>query len=178
MEPRDTEVPKKASPRPKFNRDKFRAAMLYIISKCSGFRTFGKTVLWKLLYFADFDSYELTGAPITGETYCKLEHGPAPRHFDETIAGLKSRGLVREERARIGRKEQMRFFALAEPDLSVFDGREKELLDRTIAKLSSMNATQISELSHRDMPWKATRLKGEIDYELVFYRDDLLSITE
>ena len=34
-----------------------------------------------------------------------------------------------------------------------------------------MNANQISEYSHGDMPWKATEDKEIIDYGFVFYRD-------
>lgn len=34
-----------------------------------------------------------------------------------------------------------------------------------------MNATQISDYSHGDMPWKVTEDYGPIDYAFVFYRD-------
>jgi len=174
----DSGVSAKSRKRPGFSKDKFKTAILYIASKCANIRTFGKTVLWKLLYFADFDSYELRNASITGETYRKIEHGPAPCHFDSAISEMKAKKLIKEEHVKAGNSERIKFIPLAEPDLSLFDGAEKEILDRTIAKLASMNATQISELSHRDMPWKATKMKEEIDYELVFYRDALLSVRE
>jgi hypothetical protein len=41
-----------------------------------------------------------------------------------------------------------------------------------------MNATQLSEFSHLDMPWKATQDDDVIDYRLVFYREPLTSVRE
>jgi len=53
---------------------------------------------------------------------------------------------------------------------------EIRVIDRTIQRYAGLNATQISELSHLDMPWKATQEKDIIDYNLVFYRDELTSV--
>lgn len=39
-----------------------------------------------------------------------------------------------------------------------------------------MNASQISEYSHGDMPWRATKDYEDINYELVFYRDPKYSV--
>ncbi len=50
----------------------------YIIYSVGNLPHIGKTVLWKLMYFSDFDYYELYEKHLTGEQYRKLEHGPAP----------------------------------------------------------------------------------------------------
>lgn len=39
--------------------EKFKETILYILSKCAENKTFGKTVLFKLLYFTDFNFYQL-----------------------------------------------------------------------------------------------------------------------
>jgi uncharacterized phage-associated protein len=44
------------------------------------------------------------------------------------------------------------------------------MIDVVLEKLSDMNATQISEYSHNDVPWLTTDDGDIIDYESVFYR--------
>jgi len=44
--------------------------------------------------------------------------------------------------------------------------------------LSDMNATQISEYSHNDVPWQTTDDGDVIDYESVFYRNAPYSVRE
>ena len=45
--------------------------------------------MYKLLYFSDFDFYELYETKMTGETYKKLQRGPAPDNFDLAIIELE-----------------------------------------------------------------------------------------
>jgi len=45
-------------------------------------------------------------------------------------------------------------------------------VDRVVNRFSDMTGKQVSDFSHTDMPYRATKKIGEsIDYELVFYRD-------
>jgi regulation of enolase protein 1 (concanavalin A-like superfamily) len=37
--------------------------------------------------------------------------------------------------------------------------------------MSDWSATAISQYSHNDMPWRATKEGEEINYELAFYRE-------
>ena len=39
--------------------DKFKNVLLYILERCAGKSNVGETVLYKLLYFSDFNYYEL-----------------------------------------------------------------------------------------------------------------------
>jgi hypothetical protein len=43
-------------------------------------------------------------------------------------------------------------------------------------RLGDKNASQISEYSHGDIPWKVTEDMGIIDYETVFYRTPEYSV--
>ena len=45
-------------------------------------------------------------------------------------------------------------------------------------RLGGMTARQVSEYSHQDMPYKATKDGEVIDYELVFYRNPIYSVNE
>lgn len=162
----------------RFNKSKFKNILHYIIQKCGNIDNIGKTVIWKILYFCDFDFYELYETSITGEKYVKLQRGPAPSHFDGVVDELKSEHSIKEINAKYCGFKQIKFLSLKDPNLSGLSGEELKLIDNTISKLSSMTATQVSSYSHQDMPWQATEFNNSIDYELVFYRDDTMSVRE
>ena len=73
-------------------------------------------------------------------------------------------------------KKQMKFSSTTEPCLNLLNGDEIKAIDKAINKLGEMNANQISSYSHEDMPWKATKEKNIINYELVFYRNPIFSV--
>jgi uncharacterized phage-associated protein len=160
------------------DKNKFINLILYICSECFSLTSFGKTVLFKLLYFSDFDSYELTEKSITGEDYIKLNHGPAPTHFDRVIKDMKEKNLVKEVKLKALEFDRIKFVCLDKPDLSLFSAKELDIVNNVIKRLSGMTARQISAYSHGDMPWKATAMNDKIDYELVFYRDDIHSVID
>lgn len=161
-----------------YNQKKFETVLHYIIQKCGSLDNVGKTVIWKMLYFSDFDYYERYEKHMTGEVYCKLPRGPAPSHFDIVIKTLEKEKKINPTNGMFGKYEQQKFVSLKEPDIKILDAEEIKVIDNTIQKLSAMNATQISAYSHLDTPWKATEDNGIIDYELVFYRENTTSVRE
>ncbi len=154
-----------------FNKEKFKNMLHYILHKCGSNPNVGKTVLYKLLYFSDFNYFELYEQPLTNEVYRRLPHGPAPTHFDIAIDEL-----INEEKITVNptpvysNKLQYRYSSLKEPEME-FSSDELNVIDDVIEKLSNMNATQISEYSHGDMPWRAAEDYGLMKYSFVFYRD-------
>lgn len=160
-----------------FDKEKFKQILHYIIHQCGHLENVGKTVLFKILYFSDFDYYETYEEKMTGELYRKLEHGPAPRHFDEAVRELEDEGKIYQS-IEEGDYARYKFLSLKEPDMDLLTGKEIRVIDRDMAKYCHMNATQISAFSHGDLPYKATGDNEIIDYELVFYRDPLFSVRE
>ncbi len=150
--------------------------MHYIIQECGSKPSFGKTVLWKLLYFVDFNFYELYEEKLTGEIYKNKNYGPAPEHFNEIVKELKSEKKIKEIKEKSGPYDKTRYIAIGEPNLDILSGKEMELINNTIKRYGSYNANQIKEISHQDMPVKATEPKEKIDYELVFYREPPFSV--
>jgi len=159
-----------------FDKEKFKQLLHYIIHKSGNLDNVGKTVLYKMMYFSDFDFYELYDKPITGEKYVKLSFGPAPTHFDSVVEELKEEGKVEEKDARYGNFPQKKIIPLCEPKLSLLNGDELKIVDKAIQKLSGMSASGVTAYSHEDLPWKATKDGEEISYELVFYRDNIYSL--
>src|SRR5882724_1758220 len=61
-----------------FKEEKLKNLLLYILSRCGGKPNVGETVIYKLLYFIDFDSFEMRSESVTGMQYKKLQFGPVP----------------------------------------------------------------------------------------------------
>jgi uncharacterized phage-associated protein len=153
---------------------KLKQVTHYLLHKCAGQKTFGKTVLFKLLYFIDFNFYKLHYKSITGENYRKLLYGPAPCNFDKVITALSEEGEVK-----VFANENTgayNYKVIKEPTLEGFDRQEVEIIEKVIRKIGNCTAAEISQLSHADTPWQVTEEKGIIDYDLVFYRDEAISL--
>lgn len=154
-----------------FDKEKFKNVLHYIISECGFKENVEKRVMFNLLYFADFNFFELYESALTNESYRKVPWGPEPIHFDLAIKELKNEEKIEitTKRLSLGRVIY-NYISLKEPS-SEFSNEELSVINDVILQLSDMNASQISEYSHGDMPWKATEDGKIIDYGFVFYRD-------
>jgi len=152
--------------------EKLKNLILYILEKCGGKPNVGETVLYKLLYFCDFDSYEMNGQPITGMNYVKLQFGPVPRAkeygpvVDVMIDSNELKIITQEYHGMI----QKRYIALKESDKSTLDEKEKNIINEIILKYSDMSARGIENFVHGDAPWRETDNQEIINYNLVFNR--------
>lgn len=156
----------------KFDPGKLKNLILYILDKCGGKPNFGETVLYKLLYFVDFDAYEILGKPITGTSYVKLQFGPAPKikEFQNVVNTMvNNKELMIFHRDYHG-KTQKRYIAFVEPDLRVFFGEEQAVMDKVLSRLSHMRAVEIEVYAHGDAPWRLSNNGDIIPYELVMER--------
>lgn len=161
---------------PKLQIDKFKNVLLYILERCAGKPNVGETVLYKLLYFSDFNYYELYEEHLTGAKYRKLPYGPVPQKLDTIIGQMMDSGQVQRIKTQYYDKMQTRYIPLAKADLTELKASEKEVIDKVIEQLSDWSAAAISNYSHKDMPWMASKEGEEINYELAFYRDAPFSV--
>lgn len=161
---------------PELKVSKFRNVLLYILERCAGKPNVGETVLYKLLYFSDFNYYELYEDHLTGAMYKKLQYGPVP----QSLSGITNEMIEKGELQRINTVyhgyHQTRYIPLVKADLQELKASEKEVIDRVIENMSDWSASDISAYSHKDMPWVASEDGEEINYELVFYRDKPFSV--
>jgi len=68
--------------------------------------------------------------------------------------------------------EQKKYLPLRSPDLSILTAQESKHIDEVLALLAEKNATELSNYSHGDVPWKVTNDGEVISYKLVFQRED------
>lgn len=158
------------------NKNKFKNLLHYIISK-SGFLVVGKTLLHRLLYFSDFNYFEIYEKSLTNETYKRLPHGPLPVHFELAIFELEKEGKINADSRSGGDMSQFRYVSLKEPE-NDFTEEELNVVDEVIEKLSKMDAAQINEYSRGDMPWRAAEDYEIMKYSFVFYRDPKYRVRE
>jgi transcriptional regulator with XRE-family HTH domain len=158
--------------------DKFKQVFLYILEKVGSKPNVGLTVLYKLLYFIDFDYYEKYEEQLMGLTYIKNHHGPTPKEFIKVIEEMKKKEEIEEVKSQYFTFEQRKYLPRINADLSKLNGREIEMIDSVLARLSNKSATELSDYSHADVPW-ITHEDGEnINYESVFYRNDPYSVRQ
>lgn len=155
---------------PTLNVNKFKNILLYILERCAGKPNVGETVLYKLLYFCDFNYYELYEEHLTGATYRKLPYGPAPQKFDIIVGQMMDGGQIQRIKTEYYNQIQTRYIPLIKADLTGLKATEKEVIDKVIEQMADWTAMTISNYSHSDKPWKATEANSLIDYELAFYR--------
>ncbi|MVN22873.1 type II toxin-antitoxin system antitoxin SocA domain-containing protein [Mucilaginibacter arboris] len=165
---------KKASERvsvPTLQINKFKNVILYILERCAGKPNVGETVLYKLLYFSDFNYYELYEEHLTGASYRKLPYGPVPQKFDWIINQMIDQRKLQRVKTDYHGYPQTRYLPLEKADLTELKASEKEVIDRVIEQMSDWSAAAISAYSHQDLPWLASKEGEEINYELAFYRE-------
>ncbi len=155
---------------------KFKNVLLYMLERCAGKPNVGETVLYKLLYFADFNYYEMYEEHLTGAKYRKLPYGPVPQQLETIISQMIENGQLQRVKTAYRGYPQTRYLPLVKADLTELKASEKEVIDRVIEQMSDWSAAAISNYSHKDMPWLASKEGEEINYELAFYRDAPFSV--
>lgn len=163
---------------PAKNLKKFKEVLLYILGEVGSKPNIGETVIYKLLYFVDFNYYEKYEEQLIGATYIKNTYGPTPIEFRKIVDKM----IEKKEIVRVANEyfsfPQTKYLPLRRPDLSELKATEKELIDDVLCRLSDLKASQISEYSHNDVPWITTEDGKTIEYESVFYRTSPYSVRD
>jgi len=161
---------------PQKNLQKFKEVLLYILNKVGSKPNIGETVIYKLLYFIDFDFYEKYEEQLIGATYMKNQYGPTPIEFAKIIDLMINKGEIEKVKSDYFNYPQTKYLPRNKPDLTKLKANEIEVIDDVLNRLSDMNASQISDYSHGDVPWLTTNEGEVIEYESVFYRTPPYSV--
>ncbi|MBA7564350.1 hypothetical protein ES708_06013 [subsurface metagenome] len=160
---------------PQKNLQKFKEVLLYILNKIGAKPNIGESVLYKLLYFIDFDFYEKYEEQLIGATYIKNHYGPTPREFIKIVKEMEGKDLIKVKDSYF-KHPQTKYLSKRESDLTLLKAHEIKMIDSVLDRLSDMNAIEISNYSHKDVPWLTTNNGEIIDYESVFYRTKPYSV--
>jgi len=177
------ELPKKQVPEirisvPQEKLDKFKQALLFITKEVGALPNVGQTVLYKLLYFCDFDYYEKFEEQLIGARYIKNHYGPTPVAFKKIVDDMVKNGEIEIVKTKYFQHEQTKYLPIKQPQLNVFSGRELQHIREVLNRLAHKSAGELSDLSHEDVPWITTEEGQVIDYEAVFYRTSETSVRQ
>jgi hypothetical protein len=146
----------------RFDSDRFRELILYLVFEGEADPTLGAVKLNKLLYYADRRAYLQLGRSITGARYQHLDEGPAPT------------ALLPAKRQLIADKDvvpiigwyvshpQERLVAKRKPNMGRFSQAELDIVDAVLNDLRDMNGDDVSKLSHKEWGWRLTADREEI----------------
>ncbi|HEV7951758.1 MAG TPA: type II toxin-antitoxin system antitoxin SocA domain-containing protein [Candidatus Saccharimonadales bacterium] len=165
---------------PQIKPEKLREVLLYVLEKVGAKPNVGETVLYKLLYFIDFDYYEKYGKSITGLTYVRNHYGPTPalQTFNSIVDAMKGADELEVVTTPYFNHTQKKYLPVVKANLENLSAQELEHINTEIARLADKSANELSELSHKDTPWLASKDKEAIDYQLAMYRTDATSVRE
>lgn len=110
---------------------------------------------YKLLWLADRYHLRQTGRTITGDAYYAMPHGLVPSDAKSVLDGAKTKMHTPKgyKEKYIANKGVYQYMALSDADLKMFSDSDQEALDKVYEVYGSMDATQLSELSHQFPEW-------------------------
>jgi hypothetical protein len=161
----------------RFDREKYIDLIMYVISQCHQKPNFGKTVLCSILYFIDFNYYELYGELMTNETYIKSKRGIKPVHFSEITKELISKKSIFFRKEPYYSRTIHRYYLIIIPSPK-FSQKELEIINYSIRKLCNENATTITKYAKNDPPISIADFGDEIDFRYVFSRNNEYSLID
>ncbi len=154
-----------------FNREKYIDLIMYILSKSYSKPNLGKTLLCSILYFIDFNYYEIHGKFLTEETYIKSKKGIEPKHFKKVTEELIAKNKLFLRKESYYHRTIHRYYLTIIPQFK-FSNEEREIIDASIKILINNNATTITKYAIKDPPLHIANFGEDIDYRYVFSRNN------
>lgn len=160
--------------------EKIREVLLYILNKIGAKPNVGETVLYKLLYFIDFDYFEQHGQSLTGLSYVRNHFGPTPKAqtFKGVIEAMQRAEQLEVVETKYFNHWQRKYLPVVPSTLHHLTAQEIKHIDDELARLGDKSAAELTDLSHQDTPWIVTKENQPIDYQFAMYRSALTSVRE
>ena len=141
-----------------FDYEKLCAMVLFFAHKSTGLL---KTKLMKLLNYSDMVFYKENGISISGLKYAHLPYGPVPDNFDIILGKMAADHLAHIEVIYDGAYEKHQVVPECDVPEGVLSDSEVEMLNRIYEKFKSFGSVEISDYSHKEKGYNATK-KGQI----------------
>lgn len=142
----------------------------------------GKTKLFKLLYFLDFEHYKEMGRSVTGLQYNAWKMGPVPVELENEIE-CPDRDVAESIEFKSIKTSKGYPMLLSKPkkefDPSHFSKRELKLLEKLAKQYKTQNADDMIEATHlENLPWhrvfhEENRKYETIPYEYAFRKSEI-----
>lgn len=132
--------------------------------------TLFKTKLNKLLFYADFNAYQLTGYSITGLEYRAIQFGPVPSHFQKMYVNLSEQGQISIDEQYFGNGAYGdEINTNTTFDQTLFSQEELKVLEFVAKRYGKLSTDDIVKLSHEETAWcDNAEQKALINYRYAF----------
>jgi len=152
---------------------KLKAILLYF-TNYTDTKYLGKVKLMKLFYFLDFSHVKNYGAPVTYDSYIKLEHGPIPSFIKNLVdnAADDIDHSVLSDTIHFERPTGIKMYRIlpnrkfSDKDKEYFSETEFEIIQKVCKKFGNDKTDKIEEASHQESAWKNTSFLDKISYSL------------
>ncbi len=159
-------------------REKLIQAIIFLSENT---RWLGKTKLYKLLYFLDFEHFKQTGRSVTGLNYSAWPMGPVPSDLHEEIVSPEEdlaeavnfgERIVGGDRAMLSVEPKVAFSD------KHFSKREMKILRDLCKRYYNAKAEEMVEATHlENLPWhkiyeEQGRRQGDIPYDMALRPDE------
>ena len=144
-----------------FDYEKLCAMVLFFAHKSAGLL---KTKLMKLLNYSDMIFYKENGISISGLKYAHLPYGPVPDNFDMILGKMAADHIAHIEVSYDGAYEKHRVVPECDVPEGVLSDEEIEVLTRIYEKFKNFGSAEISNYSHKETGYKATKTGQIISY--------------
>ncbi len=141
-----------------FDYDKFCAMVLFFAHKSGELL---KTKLMKLLNYSDMIFYKENGISISGVRYAHLPYGPVPENFDILLGTMEADHIAHIEVSYDNGYEKHQLIPEEDMPQGVLSDEELAVMERIYEKFAGFGSVEISNYSHKEKGYKATK-KGEI----------------
>lgn len=89
---------------------------------------------------------------------------------------MQNDGQIEELKTQYFQHDMTKYLPLVEPNLDLLSAKELEFIDSVLEKHGSKSAFELSNFSHKDIPWIGAKDREVLDYESVFYRTPETSV--
>jgi hypothetical protein len=145
----------------KYDSEKLKDAMHYVIAHVQSRPGFGAVKLYKVLWFSEARSFLLFNRPMFNAPFIREKNGPVPKHGIQLREELVGEGRIRAWKDRWHNRQIWRFQSLKPPSTARFSAEELRTLGYWIKHIDEDHtAESISEQSH-DYGWEIAKM-GEV----------------
>lgn len=120
-----------------------------------------KTKLMKLLNYSDMIYYKENGVSMSGLKYAHLPYGPVPENFDMLFGKLSADKVAHIEVSYENGYEKHQVIPDREFPEKILSENETAVLERIYEKFKNFGSVEISNYSHKEVGYSATK-QGEI----------------
>ena len=144
-----------------FDYEKLCAMVLFFAHKSVGLL---KTKLMKLLNYSDMIFYKENGLSISGLKYAHLPYGPVPDNFDMILGKMAADHIAHIEVFYDGSYENHQVVPECDVPEGILSDKETEVLTRIFEKFKNFGSAEISNYSHKETGYNATKAGQIISY--------------